>query len=227
MVTTPTGKPVAMVHCNNCTGDLDGWTRLFGEAAALFGAQVEKSALYNALYNKALEGDADCGGLLNYNYFSGEPITGLETGRPLFMREPDAKFNLANFMRCQIFSALATLRLGMDILLNENVKITALRGHGGLYKTEGVGQKITAAALEAPVTVMESAGEGGAWGIALLAAYRLRREPGETLETYLERRVFAGVSGSTVEPDMLTIQGFAGFMKRWKAGLAAEKAAAQ
>ncbi|MDR0552443.1 MAG: ATPase, partial [Spirochaetaceae bacterium] len=147
MVTTPTGKPVAMVHCNNCTGDLDGWTRLFGEAAALFGAQVEKSALYDALYNKTLEGDADCGGLLNYNYFSGEPITGLKTGRPLFMREPDAKFNLANFMRCQIFSALATLRLGMDILLNENVKITALRGHGGLYKTEGVGQKITAAAL--------------------------------------------------------------------------------
>ncbi|MDR1439254.1 MAG: FGGY-family carbohydrate kinase [Clostridiales bacterium] len=195
MVTTPSGKPVAMAHCNNCTTDLDAWFRLFGEVAALFGAGAEKPALYDALYNAALEGDPDCGGLLAYNYYSGEPITGLELGRPLLARLPDSKLTVANMVRALLYSAMATLKLGMDILTEkERVAIDRLYGHGGLFKTKGVGQRLMAAALNVPVAVMDSAGEGGAWGIALLAAYMRNRRDGEPLEAYLAGRVFAGAA---------------------------------
>ncbi|MDR3336086.1 MAG: FGGY-family carbohydrate kinase [Treponema sp.] len=227
MVTTPTGKPVAMVHCNNCTSDLDAWVKLFGELNELAGTKIEKSALYDALYYKALEGEADCGGLLSYNYYGGEPIIGLEQGRPLFVRTPDSHFTLANFMRTLLFSAMGTLKLGMDILTgNENVRIKSLLGHGGLFKTKGVGQGLMAAALNTPIAVMESAGEGGAWGIALLAAYMFQRETGESLEAYLAQKVFSGDMGTSVEPDTKDAEGFAVFMKRYSAGLAIESSAA-
>ena len=228
MVTTPSGKPVAMVHCNNCTSDIDAWARLFKEAAELCGHPVEKSVLYDALYNKALEGESDCGGLLSYNYYGGETITGFEQGRPLFVRLPDSKLTLANFFRALLFSALGTLKAGMDILTeNEGVTVERLLGHGGFFKTKGVGQRLMAAALSTPVAVMESAGEGGAWGIALLAAYRLRRAAGEPLEAYLNNKVFAGNSGQSVEPAPADELGFAAFMKRYLAGLAIERAAVE
>jgi sugar (pentulose or hexulose) kinase len=226
LVTTPSGKPVAMAHCNNCTSDLDAWVRLFEEIAGLSGTRVERSALYDALYRKAEEGDPDCGGLLAYNYYGGEPITGLEEGRPLFMRKPDSRFTLANFARALLFSAMGTLRLGMDILTEkEHVRIDRLLGHGGLFKTRGVGQRLMSAALSAPVAVMESAGEGGAWGIALLAAYMRQKRDGETLEAYLADRVFAEKAGVCVEPDGRDARGFAAFMRGYVEGLAVERAA--
>jgi sugar (pentulose or hexulose) kinase len=228
MVTTPSGKPVAMVHCNNCSSDLDAWVGLFRESAGLMGASFEKSALYDALYEKALEGDPACGGLLSYNYYSGEHITGLEEGRPLFVRTPDSRFNLANCMRTLLFSAMGALRLGMNILTEkEQVRLDSLLGHGGLFKTREVGQKLMAGALNVPVAVMESAGEGGAWGIALLAAYMAGRDDGETLERFLAKRVFAGTAGERVEPDPQDVQGFESFMKRYTAGLAIERAAVE
>jgi sugar (pentulose or hexulose) kinase len=228
MITTPSGKPVAMVHCNNCTSDLDAWVKLFGELADLTGAKLGKAALYDALYAKALEGEGDCGGLVSYNYYAGEHLTGIERGRPLFARLPDSNFTLANFMRTILFSALGTLKLGMNILTEkERVRLEGLLGHGGLFKTKGVGQRLVAAALNTPVAVMESAGEGGAWGIALLAAYMLRREPGETLEAYLAHKVFAGNGGARVEPDPKDERGFAQFMKRYTAGLNIERAAVE
>jgi sugar (pentulose or hexulose) kinase len=232
MVTTPAGKPVAMAHCNNCTTDLDAWFRLFGEVAALFGADVGKPALYDALYNAALGGDPDCGGLLSYNYYSGEPVTRLEQGRPLLARLPDSRLTVANMARALLFSAMATLKLGMDILTDrERVAIDRLYGHGGLFKTKGVGQRLMAAALNVPVAVMESAGEGGAWGIALLAAYMMNRRGGETLEAYLADRVFAGAAGagagSAVLPDERDRAGFAAFMRRYEDGLAIERAAVE
>jgi sugar (pentulose or hexulose) kinase len=227
MVTTPAGKPTAMVHCNSCTSDLDAWVSLFREAIETAGKPAEKSALYDALYRKALEGDADCGGLLAYNYYSGEPITGLEQGRPLFARMPDSRFTLANFMRTLLFSSMATLKLGMDILTEqEQVRLDRLLGHGGLFKTKGVGQRLMASALDTPVAVMDSAGEGGAWGIALLAAYTAQKRNGETLETYLADRVFAGNAGAQTEPDAKDKESFTVFMKRYTAGLPIERAAA-
>ncbi|MDR2468182.1 MAG: FGGY-family carbohydrate kinase [Spirochaetaceae bacterium] len=226
MVTTPTGKPVAMVHCNNCTSDLDAWVRLFKETGELFGGTLDKGALYDALYMKALEGDADCGGILSYNYYSGEPITGLESGRPLLIRTPDSRFTLANFMRTLLFATMSTLRVGMNILTGaENVRITGLLGHGGLFKTRGVGQRLMAAALNVPITVMESAGEGGAWGIALLAAFARSKSGAETLEQYLADNVFAANAGVCVQPDQQDVRGFASFMERWNAGLDVERAA--
>jgi sugar (pentulose or hexulose) kinase len=228
MVTTPSGKPVAMVHCNNCTSDLDAWVKLFAELNALTGAKIEKPALYDALYYKALEGDADCGGLVSYNYYGGEPITEVEQGRPLFVRLPDSRFTLANFMRATLFSTMATLKLGMDILTEqEQVRLDNLLGHGGLFKTKGVGQRLLAAALNVPVTVMESAGEGGAWGIALLAAYMLEKTESETLETYLAEKVFADNAGTRIEPDPKDEAGFAAFIKRYRSGLALERSAAE
>jgi sugar (pentulose or hexulose) kinase len=226
MVTTPAGKPVAMVHCNNCTTDLDAWVRLFMELYELTGAKIEKSALYDALYYKALEGEADCGGLVSYNYYGGEPITGLEQGRPLFARRPDSHFTLPNFMRTLLFSTMGTLKTGMDILTQkEQARLEILLGHGGLFKTKGVGQRLMSAALNVPVAVMDCAGEGGAWGIALLASYMLQKEAGETLETYLEQKVFAGNAGTRVEPDAHDVQGFESFMKRYTAALAIERSA--
>ncbi|MDR2766954.1 MAG: FGGY-family carbohydrate kinase [Treponema sp.] len=231
MVTTPAGAPVAMVHCNTCTSDLDAWVKLFLELGGLFGGDIKKAALYDALYAKALEGEADCGGLLSYNYYGGEPVTGLEQGRPLFARMPDSRFTLPNFMRTLLFSTMATLRLGMDILTEkEQVHLKRLLGHGGLFKTKGVGQKLMAAALNVPVAVMESAGEGGAWGIALLAAYMRRRSlqnSEESLETFLALEVFSGDKGVEVLPDHGDVAGFKKFMERYTAGLAIERAAAE
>jgi sugar (pentulose or hexulose) kinase len=201
---------------------------MFRELAELFGLRIDKPAFYDALYFKALEGDAGCGGLLSYNYYSGEPIIGLEQGRPLFVRRPDSPLSLANFMRTILFSAMGTLKLGMDILTEkEKVRLDTLLGHGGLFKTKGVGQKLMAAALNVPVAVMESAGEGGAWGIALLAAYMRRKNEGETLEDYLERKVFAGNKGLRMEPDGIDLRGFEKFMDRYTAGLNIERAAAE
>lgn len=226
LVTTPSGEPVAMVHCNNCTSDLNAWVNLFAECLESFGCQTGKDELYGTLYRKALEGEADCGGLLAYNYVSGEPVTGFDEGRALFVRTPDARFTLANFMRVHLFTSLGALKTGMDILLKkENVKIDRLLGHGGLYKTPGVGQRVTAAAMNAPVSVMETAGEGGAWGIALLASYMRQREEGETLADYLSRHVFADAQSVTVEPQPSDVAGFEVFMERYAKGLAIEKAA--
>ncbi len=225
MVTTPSGAPVAMAHCNNCTSDLNAWVNLFGEFAQEMGLEADAGALFGTLYRKALEADADCGGLVAYNYVSGEPITELEEGRPLFLRTPDSRFTLANFMRAHLYAALATLKIGMDILAEEEVKIDQIFGHGGLFKTKGVGQQMMAAALNAPVSVMETAGEGGAWGIALLAAYRMHREQEEKLEDYLDRRVFAGKACETLAPLAEDVSGFARYMRRYEACIPVEKAA--
>lgn len=228
MVTTPAGDAVAMVHCNNCTSDLNAWVNLFGEFAESFGIQADKNQLFSVLYKKALEGDDDCGGLLAYNYFSGETITGFEEGRPLFVRGVNSKFSLANFMRSHLFSSLATLGIGLDILFSkEQVKLDRMLGHGGLFKTKGVGQSIMAAAIDAPVTVMETAGEGGAWGIALLAAYMLKKDESETLEEYLENRVFAGQKNETLQPQEKDVKGFRSFLSAYQKGLAVERAAVE
>ncbi len=225
MVTTPTGKPVAMVHSNNCTSDLNAWVNLFHEFTKVLGADVSESKLFEILYKQGLAGDADAGGLLSYNYFSGEHLTQLEEGRPLFVRTPESKFTLANFMRAHLFSSLGALKIGLAIFDKEKVKIDQVLGHGGFFKTEGVGQRIMAAAMNVPVSVMETAGEGGAWGIALLAAYMLNKSAGQPLEDYLSSKVFAGQKGSTIAPDKKDVDGFAAFMDRYKKGLAIEKAA--
>lgn len=226
MVATPTGAPVAMVHCNTCTSDLDAWVKLFDEVLKNAGADLPKPELYDMLYDLALQGDADCGGLVGFNYYSGEPVTDTAEGRPLFVRMPDANFTLANFMRNQIFSAMATLRLGMDILFQkENITLNRLLGHGGLFKTPLVGQKLMAGTLGVPVSVMETAGEGGAWGIALLASYMCNKDGGETLEAYLDNKVFGENKGTTVTPDKTDVDGFNQYMTRYKAAVAVEKAA--
>ena len=228
MVTTPSGAPVAMVHCNNCTSDLNAWVKLFGEFAEAAGIKLTGDQLFGTLYRKAMEADADLGGLLAYNYFSGEHITGFEEGRPLFARTPDSRFTLANFMRTHLNSALASLKIGMNILLDEeNVQVDSILGHGGLFKTKGVGQPILAAALNAPVSVMETAGEGGAWGIALLAGYMADKKDGETLEDYLANRIFAGMPCETVEPNPADVKAFNDYIERFKAGLPIERAAVE
>lgn len=226
LVTTPTGKPVAMVHSNNCTSDLNAWVNLFQEFATALGMEINQERLYEILYQKALTGDADGGGLLAYNYLSGEHITHLEAGRPLFVRTPESHFNLSNFMRVHLFSALGALKIGLDILFErEQVKIDRVLGHGGFFKTEKVGQQFMAAAMNVPVSVMESAGEGGAWGIALLAAYLRQRTASQTLESYLAQRVFAGAAGTTVAPQTVDVEGFAAFIERYKRGLSIERTA--
>ena len=226
MVTTPAGKPVAMVHCNNCTSDINAWVGLLGEFAGAIGAKVEKGALYTLLFNKALEGDADCGGLLSYNYLSGEGVTGLDAGRPVFARRPDARMTLANFMRTHLLSALATLKIGLDILTREEqVPIDKLYGHGGYFKTPGVGQRLLSAAVGAPVSVMETAGEGGPYGMALLAAYMLWKKEGQRLEEYLSEEVFAGARSTTLMADAADIAGFAAFLEQYKKSLPVERAA--
>lgn len=228
LVTTPTGNLVAMVHCNNCTSDLNAWVNLFKEFSEAMGMKVDMNQLFGTLYRKAMEGDADCGGLLAYNYFSGEHITGFEEGRPMFVRTPESKFNLANFMRVNLFTSLGALKTGMDILLKEEgVKLDKILGHGGLFKTKGVGQNLLAGAIDTPVSVMETAGEGGAWGIAVLASYLVNKEEGESLEDYLNNKVFAGQEGEEVQPDERDVQGFDEFMVRYKDGLAIERAAVE
>jgi sugar (pentulose or hexulose) kinase len=226
MVTTPTGKPVAMVHSNNCTSDLNAWVDLFQEFTQVLGVDINESKLYETLYQQALTGDADGDGLLAFNYVSGEHITHLEEGRPLFVRRPESHFTLSNFMRAHLFSSLGALKIGMDILFEqEKVKIDQLLGHGGFFKTKEVGQRIMAAAMNVPVSVMETAGEGGAWGIALLASYMLHKAENEPLEAYLSDKVFAGESGSTIAPDQADVDGFTTFMERYKKGLVIERTA--
>ena len=226
MVTTPNGMPVAMVHCNNCTSDLNAWVNLFGECTESFGVKVDKNELYGVLYRKALEGAADCGGVTAYNYFSGEPITGLDAGRPMVVRTPDADFTLANFMRSHLYSAVATLKIGMDILLKEeHVAVDSLMGHGGFFKTPVVGQRVMAAGMNAPITVMDTASEGGAWGMAILAAFMKEKETGETLSSYLNDKIFAGQTGTTLQPEPEDVKGFEAFLEEYKRLLPAEKAA--
>lgn len=228
MVTTPAGRPVAMVHCNNCSSDIDAWINLFGEVLGLFGESTDKTEIYSKLYNKALEADKDGGGLLAYNYYSGEHITGFEQGRPLLVRTPESRFNLANLMRTLLYSTVSTLKIGMDILTKEeNVHIDQILGHGGLFKTDFVAQSIMAGALGVPVVVMQSAGEGGAWGIALLAAFMQKRSADETLESFLENRVFADNVGTKVEPDIADTKGFEQFIERYKDGVAIERSAVE
>lgn len=225
MVTTPAGDLVAMVHCNNCTSDLNAWVNLFKEFAEEFGMKVDMNELFGKLYNKALEGDDDCGGLLAYNYFSGEHITKLQEGRPMFVRRPDSKFNLANFMRVHLFTSLGAIATGMKILNAEEVELDNMYGHGGLFKTKGVGQRVLAAAINTPVTVMETAGEGGAWGIAVLASYLVHKEEGETLDSFLEKKVFAGQLGEKMEPVEADVKGYEEFLARYTEGLEIEQAA--
>ena len=226
LVTTPDGALVGMVHCNNCTSEMNAWVSVFDEFAQSIGASVDKNTLFTTLYNKALEGDADCGGLLSYNYTSGEPVTGFDEGAPLFVRKAEDKFTLANFMRMHLYSSLAALKAGLDLMFKEeDVKVDRMFGHGGLFKTKGVGQRIAAAAMNTSVSVMETAGEGGAWGIALLAAYMKDAKEGMSLQDYLNQVIFAGQSGSSMDPDPADVAGFEVFMKRYMAGLAIEHAA--
>ena len=215
-----------MLHCNNCTSDLNAWVNIFDEFAQSMGSRVDKNKLFSVLYNKAMEGDADCGGLISYNYFSGEPVTGFDEGAPLFVRKAEDKFNLANFMRAHLYSSLAALKAGLDLLFKEEaVEVDEMFGHGGLFKTKGVGQRVAAAAMNTSVSVMETAGEGGAWGIALLAAYMQNKEDCEGLGDYLKNKIFAGQSGSSMEPVKEDVEGFEKFMKRYMDGLAIEHAA--
>ncbi len=227
LVTTPSGKPVAMVHANNCTSDINAWAGLFREFAESIGVKPDMNQVFTTLYRKALEGDPDCGGLLSYGYLSGEFITDVAEGRPLFVRRPDSSFTLANFMRAHLFSALGALKIGMDILEKEQVQVDEVLGHGGFFKTKGVGQRFLAAAMGTDISVMETAGEGGAWGIALLASYLVNRQEGEALETYLSERVFAGMEKVSVSPDEKDAEGFRAFMEHYRKGLPLERTAAQ
>ncbi|MBR6381873.1 MAG: ATPase, partial [Lachnospiraceae bacterium] len=212
--------------CNNCTSDLNAWVGLFDQFASLIGASVDKNELYGKLYNEALKGAPDCGGVVSINYFSGEPITGLSEGRPMVVRTPDADFSIANFMRSNLYSAMATLKIGMDILSKEEqVPIDRLMGHGGLFKTPVVGQRLLAGAMNAPVTVMDTASEGGPWGMAVLAAYLVEKEAGETLPQYLDAKIFAGQSGTTLEPVKEDVEGFDRYLQGYRRALEAEKAA--
>lgn len=227
-VTTPDGKQVAMVHANNCTSDLNAWVNLFADFADAAGFKIDMNTLFSVLYNRALkEANPDCGGVLSYGYFSGEFITDMQEGRPLLIRTPEAKFNVANLMRSNLNTSLGAVRLGMDILHEEGVKIDRLMGHGGLFKTPIVGQQIMADALNSPVTVMTTAGEGGSWGIAVLAAFLVNKEAHETLPEFLEKKVFATAAGATLEPKAQGVEGFNAFMKNYVACLPVEKAAVE
>lgn len=228
MVTTPDGSLVAMVHCNNCTSDLNAWVNLFKEYQELLGVPVDMNEVFGKLYNHALTGDADCGGLVSYNYISGEPVTGLAEGRPLFVRSASNPFNLANFMRTHLYASVGVLKIGNDILFREEqVKVDRITGHGGLFKTPVVGQRVLAAALSSPISVMKTAGEGGAWGIALLAAYLLRTDRGESLADFLDNQVFAGEEATEIAPTAEDIAGFNAYIERYKTGLAVEKIATE
>lgn len=226
MVTTPDGSLVAMVHCNNCTSDLNAWVSLFKEYQELLGIPVDMDEIYSKLYNIALTGDADCGGLLSYNYISGEPVTGLADGRPLFVRSANDKFNLANFMRAHLYASVGVLKIGNDILFNEEkIKVDRITGHGGLFKTKGVGQRVLAAAINSPISVMETAGEGGAWGIALLGSYLVNNKKGQSLADFLDESVFVSDAGVEVSPTPEEVTGFNTYINSYKAGLPIEEAA--
>ncbi|MGN0058314.1 MAG: xylulokinase [Phocaeicola plebeius] len=224
-VTTPDGSLVAMVHCNNCTSDLNAWVGLFREYQELLGVEVDMNEVYGKLYHHALTGDADCGGLVSFNYISGEPVTGLTEGRPLFVRSATDSFNLANFMRTHLYASVGVLKIGNDILFNEEkVQVDRITGHGGLFKTKGVGQRVLAAALHSPISVMETAGEGGAWGIALLGAYLVKGQ-GRSLPDFLDNDVFAGNAGEEIAPTPEEVAGFNAYIENYKAALPVEQAA--
>ena len=226
MVTTPDGAPVAMVHCNNCTSDLNAWVNIFKEYQQLLGLPVDMGDIFGKLYNAALEGAPDCGGLLSYNYFSGEPVTGLAEGRPLFVRKATDKFSLANFMRANLYASVAVLKIGNDILFNdEKVEVDRITGHGGLFKTAGVGQRILAAALNSPISVMETAGEGGPWGMALLAGFMIANPDKKSLAGWLNDNVFLGATGSEIAPDPADVEGFNKYIENYTRGLALEHCA--
>ncbi len=228
MVTTPDGSPVAMVHCNNCTSDLNAWINIFKEYNELMGIPVDMNEIYGKLYNNALKGDTDCGGLLSYNYFSGEPVTNLPEGRPLFVRSVSDKFNLANFMRAHLYGSVSVLKIGNDILFNEEkIKVDRITGHGGLFKTKGVGQRILAAAINSPISVMDTAGEGGAWGVALLASYLVNNSEERSLADFLDIQVFAGDQGTSITPTKEEVEGFNTYIENYKEGLNIEMAAVQ
>ena len=227
LVTTPTGKPVAMVHCNNCTNDSNAWVGVLKEAAQLLGGDPSTGEVYTKLYEKSLEGDPDCGGVLVCNYMAGEGVTHLDQGRPLVLRRPDSKFTLANFFRATLYATMATLKIGMDILAEEQVAIDSLTGHGGLFKTPVVGQRYMAAACNAPVTCMQTAGEGGPYGMALLASYMVNKTEGESLEAYLNTHVFADTKGTTFQPDRADVEGFRTYMEQYRKLLTVEKTAVE
>jgi sugar (pentulose or hexulose) kinase len=226
LVTTPAGDPVAMVHCNNGASELNAWAGLFTEFARAMGAEVDPSEVFETLFTAALDGASDCGGMLAYNYLSGEPITDLEEGRPLFVRSPDSGFDLATFMRTHLFASLATLRIGMDVLQKtEGVRLDRMFAHGGLFRTKGVAQRFLAAAIDTPVSVGDVAAEGGAWGIAVLAAFATGRSPGQDLAGYLDTAVFTGTGLQTARPEPADVAGFDAFMQRYVAGLPVERSA--
>ena len=227
VVATPSGKPVAMAHTNTCTSEIDAWVNLFAETAEVMGWQVDRNELYTKLFRKAMEGRPDCGGMVSFNYFAGEPLTDTPTGRPMLVRLPESKLHVAEFMRAQLYGAIATLKIGMDMLRREEqVESEKLLGHGGFFKTAGVGQQILADALNVPITTMETAGEGGPWGMALLAAYMKNKTAGQTMEQYLCDRVFQEAKSCVLEPDPAGVKGFAAYLERYIAALPAQKAAA-
>ena len=226
IVTTPNGSPVAMVHCNNCTSDINAWVNIFKDYIELTGQKADMGELFTNLFNVALKGDPDCGGLVTYNYISGEPVTDLADGRPLVVRSANDKFTLANFMRANLYGAVAVLKIGNDILLkDEKVNVDRITGHGGFFTTPVVGQKILAAALNSPISVMKTAGEGGPWGMAILASYLVNNKNHQSLADYLDNNVFAGNTGSEVKPDPADVDGFNKYIENYKKGLEIEKAA--
>lgn len=228
IVATPTGSPVAMAHCNTCTSEIDAWVRLFGEILRRNGAELPTDQLYAQLYSAALDGAPDAGGMVAFNYFAGEPLSETEHGRPMLVRLPESALNVPNFMRAQLYGALATLRMGVDLLREqENVPLDRLLGHGGFFKTPRAGQQILADVFGVPAAQMETAGEGGPWGMALLAAYRANRAPGETLEDYLQTRVFQNARCETLQPDLAGVAGFQKYYDRYRAALSAQRAAAE
>ena len=226
IVTTPDGSPVAMVHCNNCTSDINAWAEIFKEYEELLGVKVNMHDIFTRLFEVALKGDPDCGGLLAYNYFSGEPVTKFNEGRPLLVRSANDKFSLANFMRANLYAAVCVLKIGNDILFKqEKVAVDKITGHGGYFTTPGVGQRILADALDLPISVMKTAGEGGPWGMALLASYLINKDEREPLADFLTKKVFAGYAGTEVKPDPKEVEGFNRYIENYKRGLAIEQAA--
>ena len=227
VVATPSGKTVAMAHTNTCSSEIDAWVNLIADAGRAVGVEMDKSVLYPALFRKALDGDPDCSGIISFNYFAGEPLTGTETGRPMVLRLPNSAMTISNFMRSQLYGAVATLKIGMELLkTEEQVESDTILGHGGYFKTPGVGQQILADALNVPITTMETAGEGGPWGMALLAAYMCRKAPSETMEDYLLHRVFHSAKSTCLNPDPAGVAGWESYISRYKASLKAQKAAA-
>jgi sugar (pentulose or hexulose) kinase len=227
LVTTPAGDPVAMVHCNNGASELAAWVGLFSRFSAAAGLDVDADAVYETLFREALTGESDAGGLLAYNHLAGEPIAGLAEGRPLVVRTPDSRLTLGNFVRAQLYGVFGTLALGMGVLADEGVTLDRMFAHGGMFRTAGVAQRFLAGALDAPVSVAETASEGGAWGIAVLAAYLSAADSGLPLDDYLRTRVFGGFTFETTDPHPDDVAGFAAYLERYRAGLAVERSAAE